>query len=106
MTNAPATEQEFMNDMFRDIFNDYIIFYLDDTLIYFSGTLEDHQQKVKKVLKRFSDRELYFKPEKCAFHQTEIEFLGHFVRRDGIKIDSKKISSILEWPTLENVKNI
>ena len=54
--------------MFRNIFDDYVIFYLDDTLIYFNGTLEDHQQKVKEILKRFSERELYFKPEKCAFH--------------------------------------
>ena len=106
LTNAPAIEQELMNDMFRDIFDDYIISYLDDTLIYSSGTLEDHQQKVKEVLKRFSERELYLKPEKCAFHQTEIEFLEHLVGRDGIKIDPKKISSILEWPTLENVKNV
>ena len=106
LTNTPATEQEFINDMFKDILDDYVISYLDDTLIYSSGTLEDHQQKVKEVLKRFSERELYLKPEKCAFHQTEIEFLRHLVGRDGIKIDSKKISSILKWPTLENVKNV
>ena len=43
LTNAPATEQKLINDMFRDILDDYIIFYLDDTLIYFNGTLEDHQ---------------------------------------------------------------
>ena len=43
LTNTPAIEQKFINDMFRDIFDDYIIFYLDDTLIYFNGTFEDHQ---------------------------------------------------------------
>ena len=68
LTNAPATEQELINDMFKDILDDYVISYLDDTLIYSSGTLGDHQQKVKEILERFGKRELYLKPEKCAFH--------------------------------------
>ena len=39
-----------MNNMFQDIFNDYIISYLDNTLVYFNGTFKNHIQKVKKIL--------------------------------------------------------
>lgn len=34
--NAPATFQALMNDIFRDIINDYRVIYLEDNLIYSS----------------------------------------------------------------------
>ena len=50
LINALATEQKFMNNMFQDILNNYIIFYLDDILVYFNKSFENYIQKVKKVL--------------------------------------------------------
>ena len=31
--------------------------------------------------------------------KKEIEFLGHIVSADGIKVDPKKIRAITEWPS-------
>ena len=106
LTNAPASEQELMNDLFRDILDDYVITYLDDTLVYSGGTLEDHQGKVKEVLSRFDKAGLKLKPEKCRFHQGEVEFLGHVVGRDGIRVDPAKVAAARDWPTPTNVKEV
>ena len=42
LTNAPATFQAFMNHIFRDMTDIFIVIYLDDILI-FSNSLEEHQ---------------------------------------------------------------
>ena len=68
LTNASATKQKFMNDMFQDILDNYIIFYLDDILMYFNETFKNHIQKIKKILNQFKKYKLYFKLEKCFFH--------------------------------------
>ncbi|GBG65339.1 hypothetical protein CBR_g50702 [Chara braunii] len=41
LTNAPATFQRAMNDIVRDILEQYVLVYLDDILVY-SRTLEEH----------------------------------------------------------------
>lgn len=34
---------------------------------------------------------------------TKIEFLGHMVFADGVRMDPNKFSVILAWPMLENI---
>ena len=46
MTNAPATFQHMMNDIFKDLQGVYIVVYLDDILI-FSPDRETHVEHVK-----------------------------------------------------------
>ncbi|CAL8465889.1 g5425 [Coccomyxa elongata] len=41
LTNAPATFQNVMNDMFTDMINDFTVIYLDDILVY-SKAKEEH----------------------------------------------------------------
>jgi len=45
LTNAPATFQAFMNHIFRDMTDIFVVIYLDDILI-FSNSLEEHQAHV------------------------------------------------------------
>jgi len=50
LTNAPATFQALINDILREYLDDFVIAYLDDIMIYTNGTLEEHQDHVRKVL--------------------------------------------------------
>jgi len=45
LTNAPATFQYFMNDIFHDMVDLFVVVYLDDILI-FSDNLEQHREHV------------------------------------------------------------
>jgi hypothetical protein len=49
LTNAPATFQHMMNDIFKDLQGTYVIIYLDDILI-FSKDREMHTAHVQEVL--------------------------------------------------------
>jgi hypothetical protein len=102
LTNAPASFQHLMNHIFRKMLDHYVICYLDDILIY-SNTLEEHQQHVVSVLQALWEAGLYAKAEKCEFHQSQVEFLGFIAGTNGITMDSKKVQSILDWPTPSNL---
>ncbi len=49
LVNSPSIFQSFINDVFRDMLNKYVIVYIDDILIY-SESLEEHIQQVRAVL--------------------------------------------------------
>jgi len=105
LCNAPATMQNFINDVLRDYLDVFATAYLDDILIY-STSLNEHREHVRMVLRRLKEAGLYLKAEKCEFHQTEVEYLGMIISVQGIKMDTKKISAITEWPTPKNVRDV
>ena len=105
LSNAPATFQHLMHDIFRDMLDYCVIIYLDDILIFSKNQIE-HDRNVMEVLARLRKHHLYAKLEKCEFDQTSIEFLGYVISVDGIKMDPKKVETILSWPEPENVSDI
>jgi len=52
------------------------------------------------------ENDLFLKPEKCVFSVEEVEFLGLFIGKDGIKMDQGKTTAIEEWPVPRKVKDV
>ena len=96
LTNAPATFQALINDTLREYLDDFVVAFLDDILIYTNGTLEEHIQQVKKVMRKLQEKSLRLKLKKCEFHMKEMEFLGFIISTKGIQMDPAKIKAILE----------
>jgi len=90
LSNALLVFQHFMNKIFFDILDIYVVIYLDDILIY-SDNLEDHKRHMKEILKRLRDNRLYASPTKYVFHQNKIEFLGFILGLNGLRMDESKI---------------
>src|SRR5467141_3766229 len=105
LTNAPATFQAFMNHIFRDMTDIFVVIYLNDILI-FSNSLEDHWVHVRRVLERLREYDLHSKPEKCLFHTQRIEFLGFMVTPTGISMDTAKTDAVSVWPTPTSLKAV
>ena len=76
LTNALATFQEAMNDIFQDQLGDFVVVFLDDILIY-SRTLQDHVQHVQFVLQKLHDNSFYAEHSNMCFFQKTIVYLGH-----------------------------
>jgi hypothetical protein len=51
LTNAPTAFQSFMNDIFADIRDEFVVVYLDDILIY-SDDPSKHDDHVRLILER------------------------------------------------------
>jgi len=96
LTNAPATFCTLMNDIFREWLDDFVVVYIDDILIY-SGSLEEHAEHLRKAFQRLRENKLYAKLEKCKFGVTEVDFLGHRIIEEGLKMDDHKVKAILDW---------
>ena len=67
---------------------------------------EGHNEIVKKVIKRLAESDLYVKPEKCKQKVKKVGFLGIVIGLERIKMEEEKVKSILDWPTLKEIKNI
>ncbi|GBG70548.1 hypothetical protein CBR_g6674 [Chara braunii] len=105
LTNAPATFQTAMNDIFRDILEEYVLVYLDDILVY-SRTLEDHLRHLRDVLQRLRKQGFYAKLSKCRFAQRKVDFLGHHVSDQGLHMDDAKITAIAKWSVPTSAKQL
>ncbi|GBG69036.1 hypothetical protein CBR_g3734 [Chara braunii] len=105
LTNAPATFQTVMNDIFRDILEEYVLVYLNDILVY-SRTLEDHLRHLRDVLQRLHKHGFYAKLSKCRFAHRKVDFLGHHVSDQGLHMDDAKITAIAEWPIPASAKQL
>ena len=97
LCNAPATFQTLMNQIFYDCIDVFLVVYMDDLLV-FSKTEEEHFRNLETVLERLKRNELYVSPKKCEFFQTEIDFLGFLVGRDGIRVNPEKVDVLKTWP--------
>ncbi|GBG70260.1 hypothetical protein CBR_g6389 [Chara braunii] len=105
LTNAPATFQRAMNDIFRDILEQYVLVYLDDILVY-SRTLEEHLRYLCDFLDRLCRHGFYAKLSKCRFAQHNVDFSGHYVSDQGLHMDDAKITAIAEWPAPTSAKQL
>ena len=53
-----------------------------------------------------NSRSVTVKESKCELFKTEVEFLGHFVGRDGVRMMSDKIKAVAEWPVPSKVGHV
>ena len=104
-TNALAVFQQFMNDIFSDLLNIFIVIYLDDILIY-SDDMSQHWEHVKEVLHQLCKIRLYAKAKKCEFHSDSIEYLEYILSSSRLTMSSDKINAIQNWPEPKKVKNV
>ena len=96
LTNAPAVFQSLVNDILRDMINNIAVVFLDDILV-FSKSIEEHITHVRSVLQRLLENRLFVKAEKCEFHATSVEFLGHIVQKGSVRADPRKVSAVVDW---------
>jgi hypothetical protein len=105
LTNAPSTFQGLMNSIFKPFLRKFVLVFFDDILIY-RKSWEDHVLHVDKVLQLLKEEKLYAKPSKCFFGVKEVEYLGHIVSHEGVKVYPNKIKAMMDWTIPKTLKNL
>ncbi len=107
--NAPATFQRLMQRVLSGLNPeegpDFVAVYLDDVLI-FSRTLDEHKQHLQVVMDRLEKAGLKLNASKCRFICQEVEYLGHLITPDGLKLNSRHLSAVKDFPTPTTVKGV
>ena len=85
-----------MKTIFQNIDKKKVKIYLNDILIPYGKTLQEHIEAVKEVLEVLKKHDLYYKLEKCYFFQKEVDYLEMKVSHKGIAVDPDKVKAILE----------
>ncbi|KAI3745933.1 hypothetical protein L6452_08345 [Arctium lappa] len=58
---------------------------------------EEHERHLREVLEVLRKEKLYAKFSKCEFWLREVQFLGHVVSSERVKVDPSKIEAMMNW---------
>ena len=61
---------------------------------------------MRVVLQILKEKGLYAKFKKCEFWLSSVSFLGHIVSKDGVSVDSTKVTAIVDWPRPTSVTEV
>ena len=67
---------------------------------------DDHVAHVKAVFKCLAAKYWHIKEKKCALFLPEVEFLGHVVSAEGVKVAVNKVDVVLSWLTPTCVQEV
>ena len=70
---------------------------IDDLLVW-GDTIEEHDQRLIKVLERAREYNLKLNRNKCKIRTTEIKYIGHVLSTDGLKADDEKLRAVVQLP--------
>ena len=78
---------------------------LDDILVS-GGSPEEHLAILEEVFGRLQEHGIRFNPAKCIFFQSGLEFLGHWIDKNGICPLPQKMDAIMEAKSPTNVTEL
>ncbi len=105
LSNAVATFQRLMSQLFKGAIGQRARAYIDDILIY-GKDFEEHLQALTEVFKIIRTAGLKLKGEKCFIAARSVKYLGFVISGKGIEVDPKKSETISALPPPTNIHEL
>ena len=93
-SNTLADFQRYINKIFVEKFDIFVIVYLNDIVIYIEDDENGHVATVQWVLEQLRKFLLYANLKKYRFYQDKVLFLGYMVFSKNICIENEQIEAI------------
>lgn len=103
LTNAPATFQATMNNIFKKYLRKFV--YSKNIFIY-SKNRKEHIEHLRVVFQILKHHTLFARLSKYEFGLAALTYLGHIVSAGGIKPDPEKVQAIADWLKSKTVKQV
>jgi hypothetical protein len=100
LKNAPSEFQRVLDRVLEGL--PFARAYIDDILVY-SDSVEEHKAHLREVFQRLREAGLTLHPEKCAFFQVKVPYLGHMVVPGGVEVQEAKVEAISQVPAPKDV---
>ena len=81
---APMAFQQCVSEVLADELWVSCLLYIDDVLVFTSGSINDHERAVDRVLYRLHDAGMKLRRRKCTFGATQIDYLRYTITTHGI----------------------
>lgn len=105
VSNGPSTFQWAVNTALGALKQNIALVYIDDIIIP-SMNITEGLERLDLVLKALDDAGFTLNLKKCKFLQTEIEYLGRVVSKDGIRPGNAKVEALTHAPIPKNIKQV
>ena len=76
-----------MNEVFRPYLRKFLLVLFDDISVY-SKKWEEHLSHLRIVFEILSEKMFFVKPSKCVFGAQEVDYLGHIIYHDRVRVDN------------------
>ncbi|UYV74161.1 K02A2.6-like [Cordylochernes scorpioides] len=103
ITSAPEIFQRKMTQLLGKI--EGVVCFMDDIVIY-GSSLEEHNERVRQVLKKIQEEGMTLNPEKCQFGVKTVKFPGHTLSSEGLFIDEEKLDAITKMEAPRSTKEL
>lgn len=106
LAGMPGTWSRLMRRIFETSeLAQFVVVYLDDICV-FSRTRTEHLVHLRRVFEILREEQLFARPSKCHFAQSEIRFLGHIISGEGVRVDPDKTAAVSNWSQPQNPKDL
>lgn len=85
LANNPSTFQRYINEVLQEHLSTFCSAFVDDVLIYSSGSRKDHRKKVREVILKPQEAGLQLDINKCEFEVTRTKYLGYILKAGGLR---------------------
>lgn len=105
LTNALATIQGLMNEVFRPFLRKFVLVFFYGILVY-SKSVCEHVNHLDMILKVLQQNQLFTKMSKCKFACEEIEYLGHLISKVAVRADLAKLEAMQNWDFPDTITSL
>ena len=104
LCNSPDIFQEKMSELMEGL--EFVRTYIDDLLCLTKGSYEDHLEKLELVLEKLRKAGLKVNATKSFFARSQLEYLGYWITRSGIKPVYEKVKAVMKIAEPKNRKEL
>jgi Reverse transcriptase (RNA-dependent DNA polymerase)/RNase H-like domain found in reverse transcriptase/Integrase core domain/Integrase zinc binding domain len=105
LSNAGACYSRLVSLALQYLPGPFAIAYLDDVVIH-SKDIDEHLEHLEQVLSIHRKFGMKLRLKKCKIFQEQVEYLGHLVSQEGIRMVPAYVQKILEWPLPQTGKQL
>ena len=105
LKNSSASDCRFVQRLVDILGVPGIVAYLDDVLVH-SADLETHVHLIRLVFQAHKEAGIRLNANKTHLFQEEVEYLGHLVDAEGVKLIPSYVQKITEWPLPQTGKEL
>lgn len=105
LVDASASMSRCLTSALTEVLGVSALIYIDDIVVY-SKSEEEHLTHLDKVFEKLRLAGLKVKLSKCDLFKEQIQFLGHTVSKEGVRVDVSKEEKINSFPVPRTKKEV